>query len=133
MRIQLPTRLFPILSVWIKVTPSTTKDDYSASACCDHPNKRSNGVRHKFTCRANQVLKFTNHHIYQNVVNMFKCLTTTTTYYGLSIFPLNRRGLNHEHHTLSPLVSFIVAVCSKHVITYNLTSDRKSLDFYWSC
>ena len=87
-------RLFPFLSgLWISVTPSTTKYDYSAPACCAHPNKSSKEVRDKSTRRANQVLKLTDYHISRHVVSTFKCLTTTTTHCSLSIFSLNRRGL----------------------------------------
>ena len=92
----------------------------------------SKRVREKSTRRGDQVLKLTDYHIFRHVVSMFKRLTTTTTLCGLSIFPLNRRGFYHEHHTLTLPVSLIAAVCSKNVRTYDLASDRKSLDFYKS-
>ena len=57
---------------------------------CEQTSKR---VREKSTLRANQVLKLTDYHISRHVVSTFKCLTTTTTHCGLSIFSLNRRGL----------------------------------------
>jgi len=108
-------RLFPFLSgLWIRVTPLTTKYDYSTPACYAHLNNSSKGVRDKSTHRANQVLKLADYHISRHVVSTFKQLTTTTTHCSLSIFSLNWRGLNHEQRTLTPPVDLIVTVCSGH-------------------
>ena len=66
------------------------------------------------------------------VVSTFKRLTTCTTHCGLSTFSLNRRGLNHKYHPMTPPVNLMIAVCDKTVRSYNLASSRKLLDFYRS-
>ena len=57
----------------------------------------------------------TDYHISRYVASTFKCLTITTTHCGLSIFSLNRRGLNHKYHPITPPVNLIIAVCGKPV------------------
>ena len=74
----------------------------------------------------------TDYHISRHVVSTFKRLTTCTTHCGLSTFSLNRRGLNHKYHPMTPPVNLMIAICDKPIRTYNLASSRKLLDFYRS-
>ena len=94
---------------------------------CAHEKRRSKKVKVKSTCRANHVLMLTDYHISRHVVSTFKRLTTTTTHYGLSIFP-QIDGASTS--TIAPSIDLIVAACSKHPTPIILASDRKSLDFY---
>ena len=126
-----PRNISPFFPARGSGSPSSTIEYADSVPACAHMRKSSKRVRDKSTCRANQVLKLTDYHICRHMVSTFKRLTTTTTHCGLSIFLLNRRGLNHERRTLTPPVDRIVAVCSRHN-SYNLASDRKSLDFYRS-
>src|SRR6185312_9859548 len=49
----------------------------------------------------------------RHVASTFKRLTTCTIHYGLSTFSLNRRGLNHKYHPMTPPVNLMIAVCGK--------------------
>ena len=130
-----PRNIFPFFPVrGSRSPPSNTEYGYSTPACCVHENdvKCSKRVKVNSTRKSNQVLKLTDDHISRHVVSTFKCLTTCTTHCGLSIFSLNRRGLNHKYHPMTPPVILMIAVRDKLVRTYNLASSRKLLDFYRS-
>ena len=126
-----PTQHFPFLSrPWIRVTHL----DYRIRLLCTHMLVALErcAAESKVHSQVRSGNLLTDYHISRHVVSTFKCLTTCTTHCGLSIFSLNRRGLNHKYHPMTPPVILMIAVRDKLVRTYNLASSRKLLDFYRS-
>ena len=88
--------------------------------------KRVNGHS---TNWSNQVLKLTDYHISRHVASTFKSLTKCATHQDLNTFLLHRWGITS---TTTPSVILILLQNIKACNSYNLTSNRKLLDFYWS-
>ena len=67
------------------------------------------------------------------MASTFKHLTTATTHHDLSKF-INIDGVSHKVmiSNMTPSVVLILIAKSKQAIPIELTSDRQSLDFYWS-